>query len=186
MPTIAAPSALANGFENKLFEIVNGNTRAVPPMGRLSSLLASVLNGVLWQYAAQFKVGLPAVETLFRLGPNGLSRRPDVAFVAFDRMPAAISLNEDPAQWDVVPNLAVEIVSPTNASDDVEDKLDDYFAAGVQLVWVIFPLRRRIYVRDSLTSVRVLLEKDELTGEPALPGFRLPVAALFAALAKPQ
>lgn len=168
-----------------LFEIINGEVREVPPMGRLASLVATVLTGMLWNFTSQKQLGLTAVETLFRLSPTGPSRRPDVAFVSFDRLPTAIDLAVDPAQWEVVPNLAVEIVSPTNTVDDVEDKLEDYFRAGVQLVWVIHPLRRRIYVYESLTTLRVLLEKDELTGEPAVPGFRLPIAALFAALVKP-
>jgi Uma2 family endonuclease len=169
-----------------LYEIVNGKHREVPTMGKLASLLATALVIRLGIFSEQHKLGMPAVETLFRLSPTGPSRRPDVAFVAFDRMPAPVDMTEDPAQWEVVPNLAVEIVSPTNSVDDIEGKLDDYFQAGVQLVWVVHPLRRRIYVYESLTSVRILLEKDELTGEPALPGFRLPVAALFAALVKPQ
>jgi Uma2 family endonuclease len=186
--TIAMPAAasLALPDPDVLFEIINGEYREVPPMGRLASLIASVLNSMLWGFASQHKLGLPTVETLFRLSPTGPSRRPDVAFVAFDRMPASVATTEDPPQWEVVPNLAVEIVSPTNSVDDIESKLDDYFHAGVQLVWVVHPLRRRIYVYESLTAVRILLEKDELTGEPALPGFRLPVAALFAALVKPH
>jgi len=155
-------------------------------MGRLASLIASVLHGLLWSFASAHKIGLPVFETLFRLSPTGTSRRPDVAFVAFDRMPASLDTTEDPAQWDVVPNLAVEIISPTNTAKGIQDKLDDYFHAGVQLVWVIYPVNRCIYVYESLTSVHVLLEKDELVGEPVLPGFRLPIAALFAALAKPQ
>jgi Uma2 family endonuclease len=183
--TATAPTALSRD-PDVLFEIVNGDYREVPPMGRLASLIATALTSMIWSYATQHKLGLTTVETLFRLGPTGPSRRPDVAFVAFDRMPTAVDTTEDPAQWEVVPNLAVEIVSPTNTIDEIEGKLEDYFHAGVQLVWVIHPLRRRIYAYESLVTVRVLLEKDELTGEPALPGFRLPIAALFAALVKPQ
>ncbi len=174
------------GNPDLLYEVVNGEPLEVLPMGKLASLLATVLVIRLGIFAEQHKLGMPAVETLFRLSPTGPSRRPDVAFVAFDRMPASLDTTEDPAHWEVVPNLAVEIISPTNTFDAIDDKLEDYFHAGVQLVWVIRPVKRRIYVYESLTSVRVLMEKDELTGEPVLPGFRLPVAALFAALAKPQ
>jgi Uma2 family endonuclease len=169
-----------------LYEIVNGEYREAPHMGAYSTLLATALCGYLWVYATQRKLGLPAIETLFRLSPEGPSRRPDVAFVAFDRFQRVPEPTEQLSQWEAVPNLAVEIISRTNQSDDVEAKLEDYFRAGVQLVWVIYPRFRRIYVYESLTHVKVLLENEDLVGDPALPGFRLPVRELFGALVKPQ
>ena len=168
-----------------LFEIVNGQRQEVPPMGMFAGLVASALQVFLWNFATPRKLGRPAVEVLFRLGPNGPSRRPDVAFVATDRLGTQFESPDDPQHWETVPNLAVEIISPTNTFKEIEDKLDDYFRAGVQLAWVISPARRRIYVYESPTQVRVLSENDELSGDPAVPGFKLPVRELFAVLAAP-
>jgi Uma2 family endonuclease len=78
-----------------------------------------------------------------------------------------------------VPNLAVEVVSPTNTADDVLGKLNDYFQAGVERVWVVYPSQRQIYVYASPTEPKVLTEDDDLTDEVLLPGFRLSLRTLF-------
>ena len=83
------------------------------------------------------------------------------------------------AAWDVIPDLAVEITSPTDRIDDLMDKIDEYFAAGVRLVWAVYPKHRRIYVYDSPTSIRILQIGDDLDGGAVLPGFRLSLSTLF-------
>jgi Uma2 family endonuclease len=75
--------------------------------------------------------------------------------------------------------LAVEVVSPTNDFDEVLQKVSEYFAAGVGLVWVVIPSRRQVYVYHSETDLRVLPLPDQLDGEDVLPGFRFSVAELF-------
>ena len=146
--------------------------------GAIGARLARYLDA----YVDEHKLGrVFTSQTTFTFVGTPPTRYPDLAFVKQARLPQRLRTVADFA-----PDLAVEVISENDAVNDVEEKVLQYHQSGVQLVWVIFPLRRRIYVRDSLTSVRVLLEKDELTGEPALPGLRLPVAALFAALAKPQ
>src|SRR5262249_21229382 len=130
--------------------------------------------------------GLALAEVLFRLAPEGPSRRPDVAFVAYDRWPYTTPPEDDPPVLDVIPNLAVEVVSPTNSADEIIDKVRDYFFAGVQAVWVIYPRQRLVYVFESPEQVHGLTEKQELDGGTVLPGFRLPLANLFASSAKPS
>ena len=70
-----------------------------------------------------------------------------------------------------MPLLAAEVVSPTNTAEDMEQKLQEYFAAGVRMVWVVYPVLRRVYVYESLTRVRILTETDDLDGDarPRLP-----------------
>ncbi len=84
-----------------------------------------------------------------------------------------------------MPNLAIEVVSPSNTAMEIEDKLQEYFAAGVQLVWVVYPRHRRIYVHESLTQLRILQEQDDLEGGTVLPGFRLNVGKFFSVLNRP-
>jgi Uma2 family endonuclease len=71
------------------------------------------------------------------------------------------------------------VVSRTDSVDSMVDKVAEYFHAGVERVWVVFPSREQVYVYDSPTSVRILTRTDELSGDPILPQFRLPLVELF-------
>jgi Uma2 family endonuclease len=75
--------------------------------------------------------------------------------------------------------LAVEVVSPYDLASEQMDKVVEYFRAGVQLVWVVYPEQGLVYVHESLTQVRGLTRTDSLDGGTVLPGFTLPLATLF-------
>src|SRR5262249_39356350 len=154
-----------------LYEIINGERREIPHMGAFAGTIASFLVSHLNVFAWQHKLGFAVAEVMFRLRPDSPQRRPDLAFISYDRWVSPAPA-QDPPAWDVLPNLAVEVVSPTNIADEIEEKLQEYFAARVQLVWVVHPLRRRIYVYESPTQVRILQENDELDGGQVLPSFR--------------
>ena len=83
--------------------------------------------------------------------------------------------------WDIVPELMVEVVSPHDLAEEIVERLEEYWAAGTQLVWVVYPTQRLVYVYESLRQVRILAAADELTGGSVLPGFRIPIASLFPA-----
>jgi Uma2 family endonuclease len=78
-----------------------------------------------------------------------------------------------------VPNLAVEIVSPKNYANEVVHKIEDYFRSGVQRVWVIYPEVSKVYDYDSPTLVQVLTMDQTLVGRNVLPGWELPLEAIF-------
>jgi Uma2 family endonuclease len=109
------------------------------------------------------------------------SRRPDAAFVSFKRWAKNRPLPRDADAWDVVPDLTVEVVSPTDVAEQLQEKIDEYFRAGVSLVWVVYPLRSQVYVYQSPTQVRILTAADELDGGALLPDFRLSLSELFSA-----
>jgi Uma2 family endonuclease len=102
----------------------------------------------------------------------GLVRRPDVSFVRFGRF-----LGEAlPKGWcKIVPDLAVEVVSPNDTAYEIDEKLEDYRKAGVPLVWVINPNSRIVWVIRGDGSVSHLIQDDELSGENVIPGFRCKV-----------
>lgn len=177
--TVLEPLPTPAASDDKLYEVVNGQRVEKPPMSAYATRVAFVLAKHIDILAESRQSGLAVTEQIFLLdAASGLQRRPDAAFVSFQRWPADRPLpHTDP--WPVVPELAVEVVSKNNPAEDVLDKVAEYFRAGVQLVWVVYPRQRQIYVYDSLTHPRVLTESDELDGLPVLPGFRLPVAALF-------
>ena len=116
---------------------------------------------------------------LFRIDrATELQLRPDVAFVSHARWPRDRPAPRE-AAWDVVPDLAVEVVSPSNSANEVIDKLHEYFQAGVQRVWVVYPKTSEVYVYEAPQRVRIFGRTDELDGGAILPGVRLPMAHLF-------
>jgi Uma2 family endonuclease len=170
----------------ELYEIVNGERREIAPMGAWAGTIATSLVFFLQTFAFPKKLGIAVLEVMFQMRPDLPQRRPDVAFVARDRWPLPAVPTEDPAALETVPNLAVEVISPTNTAAGVFAKMQEYFEAGVQLVWVIYPLQRSIQVFESPKESRVLREGDELDGGVVLPGFRLSVSELFAAATRPE
>ena len=125
-------------------------------MGALAATIASFLVTHLNNYGWSKQLGFAVAEAMLQLAPDRPQRRPDVAFIGYANWRP--SSHEDPPAWPVVPLLAAEVVSPTNTAEDMEQKLQDYFAAGVRMVWVVYPVLRRVYVYESLTRVRILTE----------------------------
>lgn len=171
--------------DERVYEIVNGQPREVEPMGLYENLLASELFAILHQFITQHRLGTPAIETMFQLKRSPLlQRKPDIAFVSKARRPRGPIPRQ--AAWEVAPDLAVEIVSPTNLADEVDSKVVEYFQAGVRLVWVLFPETRRMYVYESLERMRAIGVNDQLDGGDILPGFSIRLGDLFAALEAPD
>lgn len=182
--TVAEPLRPANvlvGSEDEaLYEIIDGQRVELPPMSVYATWVASSLSGELTVFSRAHPIGRPFTEMLFRLPLNGSrNRRPDVAFVTYERWPQNRPIPATDNAWDVVPDLAVEVISPHDLADEIMEKLTEYFQAGVRLVWVVYPRQRRVYVYDSPTQVRGLTQGDELDGGAVLPGLRLPLANLF-------
>jgi Uma2 family endonuclease len=109
-----------------------------------------------------------------------LVRLPDLAFVSWDRLPGR-RLPDDPVP-NVVPDLAVEVLSASNTLGEMARKRSDYFRAGVRAVWEIEPRTRTVRVYTSETAFTDLTANDTLSGAPVLPGFALSLAQLFAEL----
>jgi Uma2 family endonuclease len=175
----------ASGEDIERYEVVDGVRVEREPMGAFETVLASWLCYVINSFAAGKKLGLAVNEVLFVLNAaRALHRRPDVAFVSYARWPTSVVARE-PA-WNVVPDLAIEIVSPTNLAEEIDRKITDYFQSGVRLVWVFYPDSGRVYVYQSPTHVSIVERTDTLDGGEVLPGFRLPITALYEAVAKPE
>ncbi len=104
-------------------------------------------------------------------------RRPDASFIRLERMPAE---EEPEGHCRIAPDLAVEVVSPNDLSDKVEDKVEEYLTAGVRLVWVVHPSTRTVRIYRADGTVSRLREAEELNGEDVVPGFRCRVSELFA------
>src|SRR5438105_2898094 len=97
----------------------------------------------------------------------------DIAYIAAD---LAASTPEDAFLIDGVPLLAVEILSPSDKQEEIDDKVQEYLAAGVALVWVVNPRFKTVLVYRPDAEPRLFNMQDVLIGDPHLPGLRLPVA----------
>jgi len=161
------------------YEVVGGLVVEEPPLGMHENRLANRLLKMINLFDPPGDLGEAVLESLFILEHTPrLRRRPDVAFVSIDRLPNDQPMGDE-AAWDVIPDLAVEIASPSDLIEDLMDKIEEYFRVGVRLVWVIYPRHRKVYTYDSPSSVKILVEGDSLDGGAVLPGFRLALTPLF-------
>lgn len=162
-----------------LFEVIDGDVVEIPPRGFRQLALANELKRLIDGYLGEHSLGRFFVEGLFDLRPAiNRNRRPDGAFVSFDRWPKARAFPDENA-LSAVPELCVEFVSRTDHAIDLLEKLHEYFTAGAQLVWIVYPSVEQVYVYDSASTVRILGRADRLDGGAVLPGFQLPLAELF-------
>jgi len=172
-------------LDEPLYEVVDGERKELEPMGAMQNLLASELCSLLWEFTRRENLGVVVNEMLFLLNEETkLQRRPDIAFVSYSRWPE--DTVDSSAAWNVVPDLAIEVVSPTNSFNEVERKIADYFDSGVQLVWIIEPEIGLVSVFDSPDGSRRLKRTDTLDGGRVLSGFELQLETLFAVTKRPS
>ncbi|RRR72619.1 MAG: Uma2 family endonuclease [Candidatus Viridilinea halotolerans] len=168
---------LLSGSEQKS-ELVRGEVIETMLPGGLHGAIALQLGALLRLWAKAEARGVVGVESGFVLGrdPNTV-RGPDLFFVAKERMPPE-GIPE--AFWQQAPDLAVEIVSPSESAEDVRAKVRDFLAAGTALVWVVYPRSREVLVHRPGCAIEVLAEADTLEDAAVLPGFACRVDELFA------
>jgi Uma2 family endonuclease len=165
--------------EGILCELVEG-TLLEKAMGYNESTVAAFLIGVLNAFVIPRNLGLvTGPDGLVELAAN-LVRIPDVAFTSWDRLPG----RRRPASPvpRLAPNLAVEVLSVSNTPGEMAVKRQDYFTAGVEVVWEIDPRARTVVVYTSPTASTTLTTAGTLDGGTVLPGFTLPLQQLFAEL----
>ncbi len=175
----ATTTTLVEAEPEGLYEVIGTEVREKPPMGAYEYDLALVLAEAINAIARPLGLGRAFVEMLFDLRPAvDRSRRPDVAFVSTERWPMTRRAPRE-AAWKLAPDLAVEIVSPSNEVSDLLRKVEEYFRAGVRAVWVIEPDVLKVYAYTSPTAVRIFAVGDELDGGEVVPGFRIALSDLF-------
>lgn len=158
-------------------ELVRGRLvrqpRPAVPHGRLQSLIAQRLWNHLQEAGSD---GLVLTESGFVLSEDPATvRGPDIAYISPERLP-----EETLEMWaHFAPDLAVEVLSPSDGAAAVQEKVLDYLDAGSRMVWVVDPASRSATVYRSLTEIRVLSDEDTLDGGDVLPGLRIPLKELF-------
>jgi Uma2 family endonuclease len=166
--------------DGRKYELVDGEIRVSPAGARHGSIIMK-LGGRLNSFVEERRLGrIFDGQTGFRLPgrtPQKDVRSPDVSFVVAGRL-AGEDLTED--FLDMAPDLAVEVLSPSDRRRDILEKVGEFLDAGTRLVWVIDPRQRSAAVYRSLTEVREIKEPALLDGEDVLPGFSCPLAEILA------
>ncbi len=165
------PDDLLNMSDSKDYELVGGRL-VERHMGAESSEIGGNLYFLLRLFCREHDLGkLWPADNGYQCFPHDPKqvRKPDVSFIRKGRLPE----NKSPKGWiRIVPDLAVEVVSPGDLAEELEEKLEDYRKAGVPLVWVIYPNQRRARVFRLDGPPALVREDDDLSGEDILPGFR--------------
>lgn len=158
-------------------EFIDGEPQE-KPMGTEERGVAFRISGLLYAAIKGKGFGQAFVEAAYRI-PGIESRRfrkPDVSFIRSVRVPADL---KDIDVFDIAPDLAIEVVSPNDTVYEVEKKVKEYLAAGVELIWIINPAEQTVTIRRADRSIALLEANDELDGEAVIPGFRCKVSAIF-------
>lgn len=160
---------------DKEYETLNGQSEEKNMAGARHSGVGTRLIIKLGRYLEENEIGaVYGPDATFKLGRK--DRLPDVSFISSARIPAG---GEPVGSWEIAPDLAVEVISPNDVYDQVVGKVAEYFAAGVQQVWIITPEYKTVTIYHSPSQSIILFENEELTSEGLLPGFRCPISDLF-------
>jgi len=165
-----------NGFR---YELLRGELKKMAPAGHWHGRIAINITTPLDQHVRAHNLGVVyAAETGFKLASNpDVVRAPDVAFIRQERIE---EVGDVEGYWPGAPDLAVEVISPSDTYSDVQEKVFDWLEAGTRIVMVVMPRRRTVTVYRSLTDIVVLTEKDSLDGGDVVPGWSMSIKDLFA------
>ena len=158
-------------------ELVRGRIVREPRPGGEHGWMTGQLVERIGSYARERRLGIVVTETGFLLSVEPPTvRGPDAAFIAAGKIPAE---GIPRGFWTLVPDLVVEVVSPSNTAAEIREKVLEYLACGSSIVWVVDPATRSVSAYRSRRDIALLTMEDDLEGGDVLPGFRLPIAELF-------
>ncbi len=174
-----SPDDLLAMEEEECYELIDGKL-VEKAMSTWANYVAGNLYYLLSNFCREHQLGWVFPEgTTYQCFPSlpNMVRRADVSFICLGRF----SLEQAHAEGHigVAPDLAVEVLSPHDSAYKLGNKVQAYLKAGVKLVWVIHPEAKFVQIFRLHVPGTILGEKDELTGEEVIPGFRCPVAKLF-------
>ncbi len=169
------------GYQDRSIELVEGEIIEMSKPSGLHGQITMLLSLKIGNHVVDNALGIvTAAETGFILerNPDGRDtvRALDIAFLSSARVPAVL-----PDQlMDVAPDLAVEVISPSNKVADMHRKIRQLLAAGTALVWIVYPETRTVEVHRH-AGATTLEGDDTLSGGDVLLGFEIPVREIFPA-----
>lgn len=161
--------------QDRYFELIDGAVveKAMPTDEH--AFIVGLLIYFLTDWARPRGLGLPGPERRFVFPSDTQnSRQPDVSQILDPNVPL---VTQGPMR--IIPDVAVEVMSPDDSIDDLRDKAKFYTGSGVRLVWLIFPRQHIVEIYRPQQPSEMLTIHDTLDGYDVLPGFSLPIASLF-------
>ncbi len=166
------------------YEVIDGQIVEMPEMSIIANKVASRLLIKIGEYALRNNLGEATMEGLFHLpAPVERNRRPDLCYISYERWPAQKPYSARNAQ-DVVPDLAVEVVSPGDSDEENREKIFEYFQAGVRQVWVVYPKLQLVYVYNSITEIKGYTIDDIIDVDAVIPGLKINLREVIPAYEK--
>jgi Uma2 family endonuclease len=174
------PDDVLNMSDDVLYELVDGRLVEVH-VSVESSLIAGNVLSLLKSHCDSPRIAYVLSEQGYTCfpGKRNRMRRPDVSLILAERMTPELF---EEGFTSIPPDLVIEVVSPKDRVYELEEKLDDYRAAAIPVVWLVYPSIRKVRIIHRGETRPALGPDDELTCEDILPGFRCRVADLFAGL----
>ncbi len=166
-------------------DLAEGELRKMSPPGSAHGLVVMEVSFRLAERVRRDNLGsVFTAETGFRIGQGpDTVLAPNVFFIRRERI-AVTGIPQ--AYFPEAPALVVEVVSPGDNAEEVDNKMRRWLAAGVELGWVVYPKGRTVTAYRGLDDIRVLTENDNLDGGSVVPGFTCRVGDLFAELGPKQ
>lgn len=158
-------------------ELIDGRIVSISPTGKRHGSLEYLIARLLGEFVEQrglgeVFVGEPGIY--IRHNPDRI-RAADVVFISNERA----AQDESEGYFQVAPELVVEVISPSDGWEDINEKLEDYFSIGVERVWICQPKRKNMLVYRSPQEFIKFESNEILAGEGILNGFELPLSKLF-------
>ena len=159
------------------YELIRGELVKTTPPGQYHGKLAMNVGVDLKIHVRRAGIGEVYTETGYTLSSNpDTVRAPDISFVSRERLD---EIGETEGYWQGAPDLAVEVVSPSDRCTRAADKVAEWLRAGTRMVIVVNPRNRTVEVHRSPTDAVTLAEGDVLDGADVIPGWTMPVASIF-------
>lgn len=165
--------------DDKRFELINGVIYELPPSSPANTIVAGLFVHKFNLYLEQHDLGyVTGADGGFIISGQENVFMPDAAFISYARVP------EFPKKlFPAAPDIAVEVISPSETPRKIRNKVNAYLRGGTRLVWVVYPEDKAIDVYqlapDGGTHIREFTIEDTLDGGDVLPGFTLPVREIF-------
>ena len=175
---LTADDLLRLGSEGVRGELIRGVLHQTVPVGLRHGEIVMRLGFLLTLLIKPLRLGrLVGSDAGIRLERNpDTVREPDIAFISAEKLPLDVDV---PGFSEVVPDLVVEIFSPSDSLAAVNDKALMWLRFGVQIAWVVFPESRTVEVHTTSAAPVLLGEQDQLDGGSVLPGFTCQVSQIF-------
>ncbi|MDX1992247.1 MAG: Uma2 family endonuclease [bacterium] len=174
------PESLTSGME--LIEGVlvprNGGESAVPT-GLRHAKVESRFARHIGNFTEQHQLGevYTGEPGFYTRGDTHTFRAPDVAFISYERLPKG---TEEEGFSFIPPDLVIEVISPGNRTEKMEEKVREWFAFGVRMVWVAYPSSRRVHVFTAPDQLKIYEGDQRIEGGDVLPGFSATTSDFFA------